>query len=106
MQLVFDNIQPARARRTDPLTSHAAARAQTGPKRFREYRAILECLEQHGPHGKDGIARLTGIDGTEVARRLAEIDGVLVEPSGKRVTSDKGCSEREWRAIGAGREAM
>jgi len=97
MQLIFDNIQPARARRTDPLTSHAAARAQTEPKRFREYRAIVACLADHGPHGKDGIARLTGIDGVEVARRLTEINGVLVEPSGRRVVSEKGCSEREWR---------
>lgn len=105
MQLIPTDAKP-RARRTDPLTSHEAAAAQTDGKCYREYRAIVACLTDHGPHGKDGIARLTGIDGVEVARRLTEINGVLVEPTGKRVASDKGCSEREWRAVAVAKDVM
>jgi hypothetical protein len=48
--------------------------------------------------GKDGIARHSGLTGAQVDRRLHEMAKVnLVELTGKKVLSDAGRPEREWR---------
>jgi DNA-binding IclR family transcriptional regulator len=47
--------------------------------------------------GKDGIARLTGLNPNQVARRLPELQKVgMVATTGQTVYSDAGRSEREW----------
>jgi predicted ArsR family transcriptional regulator len=54
-------------------------------------------LLEHGPLGKDGIARLTGLNPNQVARRLPELKKAgLVSTTGQTVYSDAGRSEREW----------
>lgn len=85
-----------RARSTDPETSHLAAAAARELAR-QHSTLILMCLNRHGPLGKDGISRHTGIDGVAVCRRLPELerDG-LARPTGNNVTSDSGRLEREW----------
>ena len=58
---------------------------------------IIQCLKDHGSLGKDGIARLTGLNPNQVARRLPELQKVgMVATTGQTVYSDAGRSEREW----------
>ena len=70
--LVFDDIRPVpRARRSDPITSHAAA---DGASRFAASHAgrILEAL-QAGPASAKQIAAATGLTLVQVDRRLPEL---------------------------------
>ena len=85
-----------RARKTDPHTSLKAAEEikEVAPQHMD---LIYNCLLEHGPLGKDGIARLTGLNPNQVARRLPELKKVgLVATTGQTVYSDAGRSEREW----------
>ena len=85
-----------RARKADPLTSHMAAQEikEVAPQHMQ---LIYNCLLEHGPLGKDGIARLTGLNPNQVARRLPELQKVgMVATTGQTVYSDAGRSEREW----------
>jgi hypothetical protein len=89
-----------RARNTDPSTSHEAA---DSVKEFAHahYRQILFALLAHGPLGKDGIATKANTnnreDGVAISRRLPELQKMgLVFPTGERVQSRSGRSEREW----------
>lgn len=73
MQMSIDFT--ARARRTDPSTSHAAA-AKAEKFRVSHAQRILSCLESLG--GGDGmtaeqIARSTGLTVVQVDRRLPEL---------------------------------
>lgn len=87
------------ARVSDPITSHLAA-SQAKELAARHHRLIVDVLSQHGPLGKDGIAaRLRGLDGVAVCRRLAELSrGGKIVPTGSTVRSTAGRAEREWRA--------
>ena len=89
----FEHI---RARSSDPITSFMAA--ENAPQVANKHAiAILECLAKHGPLGKDGIAKLTGLDGVQISRRLPELQKEgLVLPTGKTVKSKSGNQEREW----------
>ncbi len=85
-----------RSRKSDPATSHQAAEEikQVAPQHMD---LIYQCLLEHGPLGKDGIARLTGLDPNQVARRLPEMKKLgVVDTTGQTVTSNAGRSEREW----------
>lgn len=86
----------AAARRTDPVTSHAAA-AQSGSLRSEHARIILAALER-GPAGASGIAARCGLLPHQVNKRLAELarGGRIVE-TGVTVRSGSGRGEREWR---------
>lgn len=96
----------ARARSTDPETSHLAANAARELAQ-QHSAAILKCLTQHGPMGKDGIAMHTGIDGVAVCRRLPELqrDG-LAQPTGNNVVSSSGRQEREWALVTGNPESI
>ena len=86
-----------RARATDPLTSHlAAAQVTTAADHCAQiHRALLVW----GPAGKDVIARLTGLDPSQVARRLPEMRRIgQVDLTGGTVQSRSGRQEREWYA--------
>lgn len=88
-----------RSRKTDPTTSHEAADKirKAAPIHMQ---IIHDCLHENGPLGKDGIARITGLDGNAVARRLPEMEKMkLVCLTGFVVQSDAGRSEREWKAL-------
>ena len=86
----------AAARRTDPQTSHQAARSA---RSFagEHHQAILEALA-HGPAGASGIAARCGLLAHQVNKRIGELAraGRIVE-TGRTVRSASGRGEREWR---------
>ena len=97
MQLSID-FAP-RARRTDPETSHAAAR-QAKALAAAHQLAILTCLQEYGPLGKDGIGARTMLTGHAVGKRLPELQRMgLVTLTGRTVPSESGRAEREWRRL-------
>lgn len=65
-------IAAPRARRSDPATSHAAAR---NAERFADTHKgrILEALKE-GPRTAAGIAAMTGLTVVQVDRRLCELE--------------------------------
>jgi len=82
-----------RARSTDPVTSFEAA--EINPEKH--FAMIVECLKQHGPLGKDGIASRLNLESSAVSRRLPELQKMgLVKLTGNIVKSSKGRNEREW----------
>lgn len=85
-----------RARSTDPITSFAAADSINNIAN-QHMDIIVKCLQKCGPLGKDGIAKQTGLQPTQVSRRLKEMQALgLIELTGKQVTSNSGRKEREW----------
>ena len=90
---------PPMARRTDPETSHAAAESARDLAQHHHAKIMRE-LHTIGPLGKDALARLTGMSGVAVARRLPELERMgKVRTTGRTVTSNSGRQEREWQAI-------
>lgn len=89
----------AKHRSTDPHTSAAAAE-QAKAFAQQHHARILMVLRDHGPRGKDGIARLSGLDRVAVARRMKELQRIgLVALTGKDVLSAAGRPEREWVSV-------
>ncbi len=87
-----------RVRKDDPITSFEAADSAKELS-VKHWNIIVDCLKEYGPLGKDGIARLTGLDGNQVARRMNEMKIMgMVFLTGKKVKSDSGRNEREWTA--------
>lgn len=99
-QLSITDLDGApRARRRDPITSHLAAQSAAELQKA-HFEIILTCLRKHGPHGKDGIAARTRLDGVAVARRLPELERKgLVCPTGRTVPSTSCRLEREWQLV-------
>ena len=86
-----------RARTTDAITSFKAAESIKDVAKMHQ-EVIVAALQRFGPMGKDGIAKATGLESTQVSRRMNELQKLdLIELSGKQVTSNSGRSEREWR---------
>jgi len=92
-------MEHIRARNTDPITSFMAADSAKELSKHHSH-LIVTCLQIHGALGKDGIAKRTGLDGNQVARRLNELlkEG-LICLTGKQVKSNSGRMEREWAFI-------
>lgn len=88
----------ATARRTDPPTSHAAAR-RVGEFRGEHARKILQALSL-GPAGQSVIAERCGLLPHQVNKRIAELAqaGMILE-TGRVVESASGRGEREWRVV-------
>jgi hypothetical protein len=85
-----------RVRATDPVESFEAADSVKNMSE-KHWNVISECLKEHGPLGKDGIAKLTGLDGNQVARRMNEMKVMnMVFLTGNKVKSNSGRKEREW----------
>lgn len=86
----------ARARKEDPITSvEASDKVDFAGDHIQ---IILDCLTQHGPLGKDGIATKTKLDGNQVARRLSEMSKLnFIELTGETVKSNSNRNERQWR---------
>jgi len=84
----------AAARRSDPTTSHEAAK--TAPVSEHQ-RLIMDALGQ-GPAGASGIAARCGLSGHQVNKRITELarTGRIVE-TGRTVRSNSGRAERDWR---------
>jgi hypothetical protein len=88
-----------RVRNSDPVTSHEAADAAKDLA-SKHFSVIVDCLKAHGALGKDGIARHSGLDANQVARRLNELEKMnLIQLTGRTVKSQAGRNEREWRAV-------
>jgi predicted transcriptional regulator len=88
-----------RVRCSDPVTSYEAADAAKDLA-SKHFIIIVDCLKAHGALGKDGIARHSGLDKSQVSRRLNELLKLgLIELTGNKVKSDAGLNEREWRAV-------
>ena len=96
--MFLDDIQPVRARKSDPVTSHTAARNADRFANGHKVR-IMESLQQ-GPRTAAGLAAMTGLSVEQCCRRLPELQkanlaevmhdgGVDVVVNGYRV----------WRAL-------
>jgi len=89
------NLFP-RVRANDPITSFEAADSIKEVS-AKHHKMILECLEKNGSLGKDGIAKMTGLESNQVARRMNEMKVMgLVSLTGNKVKSNSGRNEREW----------
>ena len=88
-----------RVRSSDPVTSYEAADSAKDLA-SKHFSTIVDCLKAHGSLGKDGIARHSGLEGNQVARRLNELEKMnLIQLTGRTVKSQAGRNEREWRAV-------
>lgn len=92
-----DKLQFPRVRNTDPITSFEAA---DNAENFADKHKALILAALTEPLGKDGIARKTGLNANQVSRRMKELETLgKVELTGRKVKSDAGLNEREWRKI-------
>jgi predicted transcriptional regulator len=90
-----------RVRTSDPITSYEAADSAKDLA-SKHFGIIVDCLKAHGALGKDGIARHSGLESNQVARRLNELHNMgLIELTGRTVKSKSGRNEREWKVKGA-----
>jgi len=106
MRTTIDDYRPAAddsglplfasAKRSDPPTSVAAARAVT-PRMKNEHEGLILVALECGPAGKTRLAFLTGLTDQQVIRRMAtlERDGLVVR-TGREVLSAAGRAETEW----------
>lgn len=105
--MFLDDIQPVRARKMDPVTSHAAARNAYRFANGHKAR-IMEALQQ-GPRTADALAAMTGLSIVQVDRRLPELrtaglaevmtaDGADVVVNGYRVW--KATTQKTKPAVG------
>jgi len=97
-QLSIEFDAKPRARRSDPVTSHAAAlkavRFSVGHKA-----RILAALKQHGPRSAHELSLLIGLTVVQIDRRLCEM-----KPAVRVVTLDDGADLvrnacRVWEAV-------
>lgn len=94
---IADLDQVPLARRTDPVTSHLAAKA-AAELQLAHFTVILTCLQKHGPLGKDGIVARSRLDGVQICRRLVQLERKgLAKLTGRTVPSTSGREEREWQ---------
>ena len=90
-----------RVRTSDPITSYEAADS-VKDLASKHFSMIVDTLKAHGALGKDGIARHSGLDPNQVARRLNELSNMgFIELTGRTVKSKSGRNEREWKVKGA-----
>jgi hypothetical protein len=74
------NIQTPAARNTDPDTSHLAAHSVTTTgTRHTNNQKCREAVENNPGASSAKIAKITGLDRHEAARRLSDLRGISVE---------------------------
>jgi predicted ArsR family transcriptional regulator len=87
------------ARRTDPVTSHEAARMASefaGTHCARIHAALIQC----GPMDPEQIGAMVGMDGYQCRKRLSDLKKAgNAEPTGEVVPTRSGRSQRVWRAL-------
>ena len=70
--MFLTDIQPVRARKTDPSTSHAAAK---NAERFASsHKGRIMAALAHGPLTAHGISKATGLTVVQVDRRAVELE--------------------------------
>lgn len=97
-QLAID-FAASHARRSDPRTSHDAAKAA---EKFAASHAgrILECLKRHGPMTVDQIAARVGLLPHQTNKRLPDLQArSLAIPLDRTEPSASGRQERLWIAL-------
>lgn len=99
MNQIAMDFNPSRlARRSDPSTSHEAAR------RVREFGAghaaiILECLKIHGALTPEQIGKRIGMDAYSIRKRLPELERAgKAKPTGFTAPTSSGRHQRIWEA--------
>ena len=95
MKTLFD--KPARARRSDPPSSHEAAAAIEAMVPNQKV-TVFRALSENGPCSSRGLAGVSGLDRYMVARRLPEMerDGTVVRMG---MTKYAGRSAVLWAAV-------
>ncbi len=89
------DLDPPRARRSDPATSHQAA-ASAKDLANQHATQILDALDA-GPAGVDRIAALTRLTCYAVSKRMVELQRAgAIKLTGKTVLSTAGRAQREW----------
>jgi hypothetical protein len=91
--IIFTDLQPAprkaRARRTDCLESHdAAKRVEASGICERQRQAIYDCLKTHGPQTIEEIAMHFFWSKEALGKRILEVEGI--------VCTGKSRNGREW----------
>lgn len=99
-QMSIDFDAKAHARRSDPVTSHAAAVKAANFAAGHKGR-ILAALKQHGPRSPAELAQLIGLTVVQIDRRLPEL---AREGLARVVTLDDGADMvrngcRVWEAV-------
>lgn len=92
----------ARARATDPETSHAAARSVEGITATQTF--IVKALLRQPAHDQELIARYRNMTGAPAAsesgirsRRAELVDRRIIEPTGQTIRLDSGRYSIVWR---------
>lgn len=87
-----------RARKTDPLTSHEAARKArhwAGTHKERIYHALRDMPDRRAIN--DQISEATGLDHNQISRRLVEMEREgLIHRDGKIRQNSRGYDEEVW----------
>ena len=97
-QIWFPDLTFPRVRASDPITSFEAA-DQVKDLASCHHKLIVEALKS-ADLGKDGIAKVTGLDSNQVARRLSELQKMdYIELTGRTTKSKSGRNEREWGLV-------
>lgn len=97
MQLAFE-LDPPRARHSDPSTSHGAA-IRAKQLQAAHVALILGALQMYGPMNVDRIAAVVKLNGHQVGKRVGELEkarAIEVVP-GVTAQSDAGRAQRVWR---------
>jgi len=109
MTTLFTNLEPARARNTDPETSHEAAAKVTlkvGSIRW----LVLQMFEAHGQMCDGELCRRVPFylgESTARGRRAELVTAGYVEPvPGVYATTESGNRTKVWRLTDAGRAAL
>ena len=89
------------ARRTDPQTSHAAAREYRDSGKLSESKAeVLDAVRNHGGCTAVELAAKAGLDRYETSRRLADLKNArLVRLGGSRVCEVNKRKMETWWAV-------
>jgi hypothetical protein len=96
---LFTPVAP-RARTSDPATSHAAAKSMLGNPLTCQRAAIMGVLWR--PMTIYEIAKLTGLDHVQVARRMPELEeGGHANPTGQEKQGPNGRMCRLWEKSNA-----
>lgn len=94
--ITYADEHPARARATDPASSHEAAeRAEKSGRIADQQTRVLEGLRRYGPCSTATLAQLSGMDRYVVARRMPELEKLRLV---RRLTARDGRNHVAWIA--------
>lgn len=91
----------ARARNTDPGTSHAAAASQRPKKLTKLRRVVLDTFIKYGPmDDTELVRRVNGYTPSGIRTRRSELVSMgLIRDSGRRVRLETGREANVWESV-------